>query len=136
MKIWSNRHSINLVEWFCLNVKFSVLVFLILKISQMSKLSFISTNFAMDFLLRVDLTPLVSDFYIKKKIKTTGEDNAFILTNMQIFSSSKIALSSVSVLALDGFIRIYWSSSSLISLKNKKWSVFQLCFYLFYLSSI
>ena len=36
MKIKSNRHSINPVKWICLSVKFRVLKFLTLQISQMS----------------------------------------------------------------------------------------------------
>ena len=62
----------NPVGWFCLNVKFRVLGFLIPQISQMPKLSFISTNFAMDFLFSSGLPPLASNFELK----------AFILTDI------------------------------------------------------
>ena len=45
-------------------------------------LSFISTNFAMDFLFRSGLPLLVSNFELKEDIKITCENNAFILTDI------------------------------------------------------
>ena len=63
----------NPVEWFCLNVKFRVLGFPNLQMSQISKISFTSTNFAMDFLFRSDLPPLASNFELKKILKSPAK---------------------------------------------------------------
>ena len=73
IKIEPNRRSINPVEWFCLNIKFQVLGFLILQISQMSKLSFISTNFAIDFHFKSGLPPFASSFDLKKMLKSSAK---------------------------------------------------------------
>ena len=73
MKMQSNWWSLNLVEWFHLNVKTLALRFLILQILQMSKLSFISTNFAMDFLFRTRLPPLASNFEFKEILKSPAK---------------------------------------------------------------
>ena len=73
MNMYSNQHFINLVEWFCLNVKLRLLGFLILQILQMSKLSFISTNFAVDFLFSSGLLPLASNFELKKMLKSSAK---------------------------------------------------------------
>ena len=49
----------------------------------MSKLSFVSTNFAMDFLFKSGLPPLVSNFELKKILNC--EHNAFVLTVIKLF---------------------------------------------------
>ena len=48
----------------------------------MSKLSFISTNFATYFLFQNDLPILASSFELKKVIKINCEDNALIFTDI------------------------------------------------------
>ena len=73
MKMQSNWWSLNLVEWFHLNVKTLALRFLILQIQQMSKLSFISTNFEMDFLFRTGLPLLASNFEFKEILKSPAK---------------------------------------------------------------
>ena len=106
------------MEWFCLNVKFRVLWLLIFHISQMSNLSFISSNFARDFLFRSGLQPLPSNFDLKKILKSPAKIINFFewyLHFLRLWSSSKIFTSSVSVLPLYIFIWTYWSASSVIS---------------------
>ena len=66
----SGWHFINPVEWFSLNVKLQVLRFLIPQILEILKLSFISTNFAMDFLFGSGLPSLASTLELKKVLKS------------------------------------------------------------------
>ena len=105
------------MESFCLNVKFWRLGFLILQMSQIYKLSFMSTNFIVDFLFGTGLPSLASSFEIKKILKSSA--NIIILFWLipknfnKLWSSLKILHYSVSVHALYKFIRIYWPLSNM-----------------------
>ena len=107
------------MEWFCLNVKFRVLQFLIFQILQMPKLSFFcSTNFAIDFLFVSGLPPLASNCELKKILKSPAKIMRlfWLISNFfnRPWSSSKIFTCSASVVSLCRFIRIYWSVSGVI----------------------
>ena len=107
------------LECFWLNVKFWVLEFLITKIQHMSQSYFISANFAMAFLFRSELPPKASNFELQNIFKSPAKIIPFFQQVSKLFSrlwsSSKIFTCSVLILASYRFIRIYWSTSSVIS---------------------
>ena len=80
----SSLRSMKPETWFCRNVKRFTLEFLILQISHKQTVSFISINFARDFLFKIGFPQDASNLQSKIKLKSPPK-TIFFCYNHQMF---------------------------------------------------